>query len=180
MQERGASGNVTPPPSVNESEAQEVRTGHHVGEGSHAKDATSGLQSKNEVFLIEIEILLVKTNLFNVSGTVIHKNGMTHITLLRRWNSFFQPPYHVSNPPHFPFCANLPGLLSRTSDIGILPSVQNPSRTHHKFCSEFQHPNNQSLQNPDSEFTPSPQHSSSTSSVLPCIRHSLKEILCHQ
>jgi len=45
MQERGTSGNVTPPPSVNESEAQYVRTGHHVEEGSHAKNATSRLQS---------------------------------------------------------------------------------------------------------------------------------------
>jgi hypothetical protein len=33
MQERGTSGNVTSPPSVNESGAQDVRTGHHVGEG---------------------------------------------------------------------------------------------------------------------------------------------------
>lgn len=129
---------------------------------------------------IEIEILLVKTNLFSVSGNVIKKNWMKHRNLLRRWNSFCQLPYHVSNPPQFPFYANLPSLLSRPSDIGILPSVHNPYRTHHKFCNEFQHPNNQSLQNPDSDFAPSPQHSSSISSVLPCTRHTLKEILCHQ
>jgi len=45
MQERGTSGNVTSPPNVNESEAQDVRTGHHVGKDAHAKDATSRLQS---------------------------------------------------------------------------------------------------------------------------------------
>ena len=73
MQERGTLGNATPPPSVNESEAQDVRTGHHVGEDSHAKDATSRLQSNKESF-IETEILLVKTNHFNVSGTIIQKN----------------------------------------------------------------------------------------------------------
>lgn len=140
-----------------------------------------GSRATYEESFIEIEILLVKINLFKVSGTVIQKKKkMTHRNLLRRWNSFCQPPYHVSSPPQFPFYANLPGLLSRTSDIGILLSVQNPSRTHHKFCNEFQHPNNKSLQNPDSESTPSPQHSSSTSSALPCTRHTLKEILCHQ
>jgi hypothetical protein len=68
------------------------------------------------------------------------KTKMTHRNLLRRWNSFCQPPYHVSNPPQFPFYANLPGLHSRTSEIGIFPSVQNPSRRHHKFCNEFKHP----------------------------------------
>ena len=77
----------------------------------------SGSRAKYEESFIEIEILLVKTNLFNVSGTVIQKNSMTHRNLLRRWNSFCQPPYHVSNPPQFPFYANLPGILSRTSDI---------------------------------------------------------------
>lgn len=76
MQERGTSGNVSPTPSVNESEAQDVTSGHHVGEGLHAKDATYRQQKKrcratHEESFIELEIILVKTNLFNVSGTVI-------------------------------------------------------------------------------------------------------------
>jgi hypothetical protein len=45
MQERGTSGSVNPPPSVNENEAQDVTTEHRVEEGSHAKDVTYRLQS---------------------------------------------------------------------------------------------------------------------------------------
>jgi hypothetical protein len=45
MQERGTSGSVTPPSSVNENEAQDVTTEHREGEASHAKDVTYRLQS---------------------------------------------------------------------------------------------------------------------------------------
>jgi hypothetical protein len=41
MQERGTSGNITPPQSVNESEAEDIMTrGNKVGECSSAKDGT--------------------------------------------------------------------------------------------------------------------------------------------
>jgi hypothetical protein len=46
MQELGTSGCITPPPNVNESETQDVTTGHQVGECWHAKDATYRQQKK--------------------------------------------------------------------------------------------------------------------------------------
>jgi len=39
MQERDTSGNITPPPSVNESEGEDTTTENRVGERSHAKNA---------------------------------------------------------------------------------------------------------------------------------------------
>jgi hypothetical protein len=42
MQERDTSGNITPPPSVNESEAEDTATGNRVGEGSHARMLLTG------------------------------------------------------------------------------------------------------------------------------------------
>jgi hypothetical protein len=96
-----------------------------------------------EESFIEIEILLVKTYLFNVAGTVIQKKTEWRTEICCEDGIPFANPhtlYHISNPPHFPFYANLPGLHSHTSEIGIFPSVQNPSRTHYKFCNELQHP----------------------------------------
>jgi hypothetical protein len=84
-------------------------------------------------------------------------NVMRHIT-------FCQRPYHVSNPPQFPFYSNLPGPSAHTSYTGNLPSVKIPSETHHKFSNDFQRQYNQSPQNSYSEFTRSPQRSTSTSS----------------
>jgi hypothetical protein len=40
MQERDISGNITPPPRANESEAQDITTGNQMGEGSRAKKVT--------------------------------------------------------------------------------------------------------------------------------------------
>jgi hypothetical protein len=42
MQQRDTSGNVTPPPSANESEPQEITAGTEMGEGSHATNDTTG------------------------------------------------------------------------------------------------------------------------------------------
>lgn len=78
--------------------------------------------------------------------------------------TFCQPPYRVSNPLHLPSYSTLPGPVAHTSNIGILPCVKIPSGTHHKVCNDFQHQHKLSLQNPYSEFTPSPEHSTSTSS----------------
>ena len=39
MQQRDTSGNITPPPSVNESEGEDTTTENRVGERSHAKNA---------------------------------------------------------------------------------------------------------------------------------------------
>jgi len=46
MQQRDTSGNITPPPSANESETQDITTGNEMGEGSHAKNATYYRQQK--------------------------------------------------------------------------------------------------------------------------------------
>ena len=46
MQQRDTSGNITPPPSANESEPQDITTGNEMGEGSHAKNATYYRQQK--------------------------------------------------------------------------------------------------------------------------------------
>jgi hypothetical protein len=78
--------------------------------------------------------------------------------------TFCQPPYHVSSPPEFQSYSNLPGPSAHTSYIGTLPNVKIPSETHYKVCNDFQHQYNQSIQNPYSEFTPSPQHSTFTNS----------------
>jgi hypothetical protein len=125
MQEQDTSGNITPSPSANESEPQDM-TENEMGEGP------------------QVEFL----------------NVMRRIT-------FCQPPYHVSNPPQFQSYCNLPGPSAHTSYTGTLPSVDIPSGTHHKVCNDFQHQHNQSIENPHSEFTPSPQHSTSTNSSTP-------------
>jgi hypothetical protein len=94
--------------------------------------------------------------------------------------TFCQPPYHVSNPPQFQSHSNLPGPSAHTSYTGTLPSVKIPSGTNHKVCNDFQHQHNQFNQNPYSEFTPSPQHSTSTNSSTPLhICRPLMETVCH-
>ena len=75
MQERDTSGNITPPQSDNESEAEDIMTGNEVGECSPAKDATYRQWRKSskttyEYSLLEItktkriEMILMKTDLF--------------------------------------------------------------------------------------------------------------------
>jgi hypothetical protein len=76
--------------------------------------------------------------------------------------TFWQPHYHVSSSPQLQSYSNLPGPSAHTSYIGTLSSVTIPSETHHKVSTDFQHQHNQSIQNPYSEFTPSPEHSAST------------------
>jgi hypothetical protein len=46
MMQRDTSGNITPPPSANESEAQDITTGNEMGECSYAKNATYCRQKK--------------------------------------------------------------------------------------------------------------------------------------
>jgi hypothetical protein len=46
MQQRDTSGNITPPPSANESKSQDIPRGNEMGEGSHAKNATYYRQQK--------------------------------------------------------------------------------------------------------------------------------------
>jgi hypothetical protein len=46
MQQRDTSGNITPPPSANEIEPQDITTGNEMGEGSHEKTATYYRQQK--------------------------------------------------------------------------------------------------------------------------------------
>jgi hypothetical protein len=53
--------------------------------------------------------------------------------------TFYQPLYHVSNPPQFQSYSNLPGTSAHTSYTETLPSVKIPSGTHHKICNDFQH-----------------------------------------
>jgi len=86
--------------------------------------------------------------------------------------TFCQPPYHVSSPPQFQSYSNLPGPSAHTSYIGTLPSIKTLSGTHHNVCNDFQHQHNQSIQNTYSEFTPSPQHSTSTNSSTTIARMS--------
>ena len=81
--------------------------------------------------------------------------------------TFCQPPYHVSNPPQFPPYSNLPGPSVHPLRIGTLRGVKIPSGTYHKVCNDLQHQQNQPLLNPYSKLTPSPQHSTSTSSSIP-------------
>ena len=83
IMQRDTSGNITPPPSVNESETQDM-TGNEVGEGSHAKNATYYRQQKKrskttyEESLLEIIKEKSRDDIdedifFNVSGTVVQK-----------------------------------------------------------------------------------------------------------
>ena len=46
MQQRDTSGNITPPPSANESEPQDITTRNEMGEGLHTKNATYYRQQK--------------------------------------------------------------------------------------------------------------------------------------
>jgi len=180
MQQRDTSGNITPPPSANESETQDITTGSELGEGSHAKNATyCGQQKKRSRTTYEESLLEIikeksrddidKDNSFLMSLVPSFKKlndeqkfvAKVEFLNVMRCITFFQPPYHVSNPPHFQSYSNLPGPSAHTSYIGTLPSTKIPSGTYHKVCNDFQHQHNV---DPYSEFTPSPQHSTSTNS----------------
>jgi len=58
MQERDTSGNITPPPSANEAEPQDITTGNEMGEGSHVKNATYYRQQKRRSKTMYEESLL--------------------------------------------------------------------------------------------------------------------------
>jgi hypothetical protein len=138
MQEQDTSGNITPPPSANKSEPQDM-TENEMGEG------------------LQVEFL----------------NVMRRIT-------FCQHSYHVNSPPQFESYSNLLGPFAHTSYSGNFPSVKIPSVTHHAVCNDFQHEHNQYIQNPYCEFTPSPQHSTSTNSnTPPAHSRPLMETVCH-
>ena len=178
MQQRDTSGNITPPPSANESEPQHITTGNEMGEGSHATNATYYRQQKKrskttyEESLLEIteeksrdDIDEDKSFLISLVPSFKKLNdeekfvAKVEFLIVMRRITFCQPPYHVSCPPQSHSYSNLPGPSAHTSYIGTLPSVEIPSGTHHKVCNDFQHQHNQSIQNPYSEFTPGPQHS---------------------
>ena len=58
MQQRDTSGNITPPPSANESESEDITTGNEMGEGSHAKNAIyCGQQKKRSKTTYEESLL---------------------------------------------------------------------------------------------------------------------------
>jgi len=59
-QERDTSGNITPPPSVNESEAQDITTRNHTREGFRAKNATYMQQKKSSKTTYEESLLELK------------------------------------------------------------------------------------------------------------------------
>jgi hypothetical protein len=58
MQERDTSDNITPPPSANESESQDIPTRNEMGEGSHIKNATYHRQQKRRSKTMYEESLL--------------------------------------------------------------------------------------------------------------------------
>jgi hypothetical protein len=58
MQERDTSGNITLPPSANESEPEDITTGNQTGEGLHVKNATSYRQQKTRSKTMYEESLL--------------------------------------------------------------------------------------------------------------------------
>jgi len=165
MQQRETSGNITPLPSANESEPQDITTGNEMGEGSRAKNATYCRQQKkrskttDEESLLEIikgksrdDIdedksflmpLVPSFKKLNDEYKFVAKVEFLNVT---RRITFCQPPYHVSSPPQFHSYSNLPGPSAHTSYIGTLPGVKIPSGTHHKVCNDFQHQHNQSIQ----------------------------------
>ena len=179
MQQRDTSGNITSPPSANESEPQNITTGNEMGEGSHAKNATNYRKQKKrskttyEESLLEIikekcrdDIDEDKSFLMSLVPSFKKLNDeqklvakVEFLNVLRRI-TFCQPPYHVSNPPQFQSYSSLPGPSKHTSNIGTLLTVKIPSGTHHKVRNDLQHQHNQSIQSPYS----SPQHSTSTNS----------------
>ena len=132
MQEWDTSGNITPPPNVNEIEAPDTTTGNQTGERSHANDATYRQQKESSKTTYEeplLEIIKEKSSddidedksflmslvpsfkKLNDEQKFIAKveflNGVRHIT-------FCQRHYHVSNPPQFPSYSNLPGPSAHT------------------------------------------------------------------
>src|SRR5215469_11165412 len=177
MQQQDTLSNITPPPSANESEPQDITTGNEMEEGSHAKNATYYRQQKKrskttyEESLLEIikeksrdDIDEDKYFLMSLVPSFKKLNDeqkfvakVKFLNVMRRI-TFCQPPYHVSSPPQLQSYSNLPGPSAHTSHIGTLPSVKIPSVTHEKVSNDFQHQHNQSS---------SPQHSDSTNSSTP-------------
>ena len=176
------SRNITPPPRVNESDAQDLTPENQAEEPSHSayrqqkkcskisyKDSLLELikeKSRDDIDEDKSFLMSLVPSFKKLNDEQKFTAKVEFLNVLWRM-TFCQPPYHVSNPPQFLFHSNLPGLSAHTSYIGTLSSVIIPSGTHHKARNDFQHQHNQSLQNPYSEFTPSPQHSTSTSSSTP-------------
>jgi hypothetical protein len=157
-----------------------------MGEGSHVKNDTYYRQQKRrskttrEEFVLEIFKEKSRNDIdedtsFIMSLVLSFKKlndeqkfiAKVEFLSVMRGITFCQPPYHVNSPPQFQSYSNLPGLSAHTSYTGTLPSVKIPSGTHHKICNDFQHQHNHSVRNHYSEFTPSPQHSTSTNSSTP-------------
>jgi len=96
MQEGDTSGNIIPPPSVNESEAQDKPTGNQVGEGFLTKNATYTQQKKRlkttyeesilEIIQENVELILMKKNLSYCLRYRRSKRRMTNRNSMRRWN----------------------------------------------------------------------------------------------
>ena len=166
LQERETSGNVTPPPSANESEPQDV-TRTEMGEGSHTTNVRQQKKRSKKPTYEESLLKIIeeksrdidedKSFLLSLVPSFKKLNDeqkfvvkMEFLNVLRRV-TFGQPPHHVSSPPQLQSSnnilqySNLPGPSAHASYIGTLPS-----------------PHNQSIQ-----FTPSPQHSASTNSSIP-------------
>jgi hypothetical protein len=167
MQLRDTSGNITPPPSANESEPQDITTGNGMGEGSHTTNAAYYRQQKKrskttyEESLLEIikekrgdDIDDDRSFLMSLVPSFKKLNGeqkfVAKVEFLNvmRQITFCQPHYHVSSPPQLQSYSNLPGPSAHTSYIGTLSSVTIPSETHHKVSTDFQHQHNQFIQNP--------------------------------
>jgi hypothetical protein len=183
MQGRSTSGNFAPPPAANEGDEKEVMTEHEVGEVPNAKAATYRQQKKRRKRTYEESFLeIIKENnrdyidedkSFLISLVPAFRKlddeqkfvaKVEFLNVMRRI-TFCQPPHHVSSPPQLQSYSNLPGPHS--SNIGTLPKVRIPYGTHHNFCKDLQHPHYESMQNPYSNFTPSPQQSTSTGISTP-------------
>jgi hypothetical protein len=162
LQDRETTGNVTPPL---ESEPEAV-TRTEMGEGSHTANVRQQKQRPKkptyEESLLKIieqkDVDIDEDRSFLLSLVPSFKKlnddqkfiaKIEFLNVLRRV-TFGQPPHHVSSAPQLQPSnilqySNLPGPPTHPSYIGTLPSPHN------------QHIN----------FTPSPQHSSSTNSSIP-------------
>ena len=147
MQERDTSGNITPPPSVNESEAQDIglTTGNQMGEAFHAKNTTYMQMKKRtettyEEYFSEtkkkVELILMKKNLSIVFGIVVKKaEWRTEIQCEGRISKCYVA-YDILSPPpscqqsiSFPSYPNLSGPSAHPSYIWTLRNVKMPSET---------------------------------------------------
>jgi hypothetical protein len=131
--QRYTSGNITPPPSANESEVEDTKTGNEMGERSHAKDATYYRQQKKRSKTTYKESLLEiiqeksrddidedKSFLMSLVPSIKKLNdeqkfiaNVEFLNIVRRI-TFCQTLYNVTNPPQFLSYSNLPGPCAHT------------------------------------------------------------------